>query len=238
MNLKAYHQLKLWVFPLLATLILGLSPLQLSAETKLDLNGDQTIPNIGFAKKQCKEYLQSGRYAEEIKKIDAEAKQYIDDYLAAHKDSKEKLAMVLDIDETSLSNAPHILQFDFAYIANEWDKWILTGKAPAIEATLDLYRYAQDKGLAIFFITGRTESERAVTISNLEEAGFKKWAALIMRTDATKAVSAKDFKTYHRKQISESGYHIIVNVGDQMSDFLGGYSDSVYKLPNPLYYVP
>ena len=226
--------LKTWIFPLLTSVVLSLSPLRGNTEP-LPLNGDQTIPNIGIAKKLCKEYYQSGRYADEMRAITLEAEKYIDDCVLRM--PKEKLAMILDIDETSLSNAPHILQFDYGYLAGEWDKWILSGKAPAIEGTLHLYHHAQEKGLAIFFITGRTESERVSTVKNLEEVGYKKWAALILKPDGVQ-VTSKDFKTYHRKQITESGYHIIVNVGDQMSDLEGGYSDAVYKLPNPMYYVP
>lgn len=223
---------------LVAALLLAFSPLQGTAEPQ-PLNGDQTVPNIGLAKKLCKEYVQSGRYADEIKKVDAEAKSYIDDYLANHKElaPKEKLAMILDIDETSLSNAPHIMQYDYGYIPAAWDKWIISGKAPAIEGTLDLYNYAQAHGLAVFFITGRNESQRSITVKNLEDQGYKKWTALIMKPEGAE-ITAKSFKTYHRKQLSEAGYHIIVNVGDQMSDLEGGYSDSVYKLPNPMYYVP
>ena len=224
--------LKKWALPVIASLILSLSPLQ--AEP-VPLQGDLGIPNIGIAKKLFKEYYQSGRYFDDIRTITLEAQKYIDDCVVRM--PKDKLAMILDIDETSLSNAPHILQFDYGFLPAEWDKWVLTGKAPPLDGTLELYKHAQSKGVSIFFITGRHESERAATVKNLEEVGFHKWAALILKPDNT-TVTSKDFKTYHRKQITESGYHIIVNVGDQMSDLEGGYSDAVYKLPNPMYYVP
>jgi hypothetical protein len=35
-----------------------------------------------------------------------------------------------------------------------------------------------------------------------------------------------------------SGYTIIVNVGDQQSDFAGGYAERAYKVPDPFYFIP
>ena len=46
------------------------------------------------------------------------------------------------------------------------------------------------------------------------------------------------YKTGSRKSVEGEGYKIIVNIGDQWSDLAGGYSERVFKLPNPYYYVP
>ena len=227
-------KLKSLFLPAIAYLSLTLAPLAGFADPGA-LTGDHTVPNIGTAKKLFKDYYQSGRYAEEIKRICKEAQGYIDESVAAY--PKEKLAMVLDIDETSLSNAPHIMEYDFGYLPGEWSKWIASAKAPAIEGTLELYKYAREKGVSVFFITGRNEAEREATVKNLEEQGFQKFTALILKPVGSK-VTSKEFKTYHRRQITESGYRIIVNVGDQASDLEGGYCESVYKLPNPMYFVP
>jgi len=47
-----------------------------------------------------------------------------------------------------------------------------------------------------------------------------------------------DFKAPERRKIAEQGYAIILNVGDQESDFKGGYAERTFKLPNPVYYLP
>ena len=46
------------------------------------------------------------------------------------------------------------------------------------------------------------------------------------------------YKTGARKDIEAQGYRIVVNVGDQFSDLVGGHADRGYKLPNPFYYLP
>lgn len=46
-----------------------------------------------------------------------------------------------------------------------------------------------------------------------------------------------DFKPATRAEVESSGYHIILNVGDQYSDLVGGYSLYTLKLPNPVYIV-
>jgi hypothetical protein len=43
--------------------------------------------------------------------------------------------------------------------------------APVIEPTLKLFNAARAKGVSVFFITGRDESERAAAIRNLHRAG-------------------------------------------------------------------
>ncbi len=46
------------------------------------------------------------------------------------------------------------------------------------------------------------------------------------------------FKAACRKEIESKGYHIVVNMGDQLSDLEGGHADGEFKLPNPMYFVP
>lgn len=48
------------------------------------------------------------------------------------------------------------------------------------------------------------------------------------------------FKSAVRRQlVEEEGYRIRGNVGDQWSDLQGDYAgDRVFKVPNPMYFVP
>lgn len=172
-----------------------------------------------------------------------------------------KPALVLDIDETALSNWPQILANNFANVENgpcrlpqgpcgrlAWDGLAL---AKAIRPTLDLFRAAQASGVAVFFITGRKKDaaicnknektdkgEGCVTMKNLRKAGYRGWTALIMRPLDSNLPSAADFKAPQRAKIEGNGYTIIANVGDQQSDLSGGHAERSFKLPNPFYHVP
>ena len=42
----------------------------------------------------------------------------------------------------------------------------------------------------------------------------------------------------HVKEVAEQGYTIILSMGDQNSDLLGGYAEKTFKLPNPVYFLP
>lgn len=48
-----------------------------------------------------------------------------------------------------------------------------------------------------------------------------------------------EYKANTRKHIEQDlGYDVVLNIGDQFSDLIGGYADRAVKLPNPTYYLP
>jgi acid phosphatase len=161
-----------------------------------------------------------------------------------------KPALVLDIDETSLDNWPQMAQNDFGYIINGDCgaapgtacgslAWESQGRAPAIAATLKLYKAARAAGVAVFFITGRKEAERAATEANLRAAGYDGWAGLVLRPDGThSAYSAASFKAGERARIVMQGYQVLATLGDQPSDLAGGYAEKAFLMPNPFYRIP
>lgn len=199
------------------------------------LHGDIDIPNMALVKEKMRQYYKSGRYLGEVDTIAEQARSYLEVNLPRVQDRRP--AVVLDIDETTLSNYPHIDAFDFGYIPKEWSAWILQGEAPALKGPLGFFRYARQHDVAVFFITGRTEKERQATERNLRREGYDGWTELIMKADGDHTLTGA-YKARHRKQLTEQGYNIVVNLGDQASDLEGGYSEAVFKLPNPMYYVP
>ena len=206
--------------------------------------------NLSIETAQLRDYYDSGRYMADIEYVDAQAEKFI----ASHSSAK-KAALVLDIDETSLSNWPEMAADEFAYFphancgiaggkltspcgALAWDS---LEKAPAIRPTLALFDFARARGMTVFFITGRHESERAVTAQNLIKAGYVGWNPkdLLMEPDAMHVPSAADFKAPERKWIEDKlRYTIVANVGDQWSDLAGGSAEGDFKLPNPFYHIP
>lgn len=193
--------------------------------------------NLHQTKQLLLEYHDSGTYEKDINLTIGQAMRYLKQRVA-HAPKDSKLAIVLDIDETSLSNFDSMREMDFGgtsdQIRDAEDKSVDT----AIPATLDLYRYARAHGVAVFFVTGRAEFERAATEKNLREAGFTSWNKLILRSKNEMHLKAAVYKTAIRKQLTEQGYKIILNIGDQQSDLTGGYAEKTFKLPNPYYFIP
>lgn len=202
-------------------------------------------PNLGNLKTAALAYQQYGGYERDLATVAGQAQAYFDAHLA----NVKKPAMVLDIDETSLSNWEQIKANDFAYFpAGDCSHlpagpcgvlaWDALAKAPPIVPILALFNDAKAHHVAIFFITGRHEVERAATERNLTLAGYADWAELMMEPDGLHPKSAADFKAPARKSIEDRGYHIIVNVGDQPSDLAGAHAERGFLLPNPFYRIP
>ncbi|HZQ44651.1 MAG TPA: HAD family acid phosphatase [Acidobacteriaceae bacterium] len=152
----------------------------------------------------------------------------------------EKLALVLDIDETSLSNWRIETRDDFGYIPNDSNLCIALHCGEAIAPTLRLYEEASRLGVTVFFITGRPEPQRADTEANLKAVGYASWGRLYLRpVNHPVDQSVSDYKSGERGEIVRMGYRIVLNVGDQMSDLTGPHSaDHSVKLPNPFYFIP
>jgi acid phosphatase len=150
----------------------------------------------------------------------------------------DKLALVLDIDETTLSNYEEMAGADFAYDNAKFNAWVDSAKAPAIAGTLRLYKEAQRLGVHVFFITGRNESQRAVTEQNLRSRGFENWQELVLRQKGEEGSTAVAYKSAARAKIAAQGYRIILNVGDQWSDLQGKpMAEYSVKYPDPYYFL-
>lgn len=142
--------------------------------------------------------------------------------------------IVLDIDETALSNAKLYLENNFNVTDEKWIEWKYSQKAVAIKPVLELYKMCKSMGIKVFFVTGRKKVDKDITISNLKKEGFDNFDGIFFRDPE---LSVGESKVKARKEIVGMGYTIIANIGDQLSDLLGGYSLKGFKLPNPLYYV-
>jgi hypothetical protein len=209
---------------------------------------DESQPaNLGVLKLQLLDYKCFGAYDRDIAKALAEARAQVETRAGLVTNP----AIVLDIDETSLSNWAVIAANDFGYITGGTcdslprgpcndNAWILSAAAPAIGPTLELYKGARAKGIPVFFITGRhgDDKTRAATEKNLRQVGYEGWAELIMRPAGTTTPSAADYKAPERAKIAARGFNVIANVGDQRSDLEGGYAERTFKVPNPFYYIP
>ena len=202
-----------------------------------------SVANLFDAQRQVEQYIASGRYEADFAKVVAQAQAYIEQRAM----KAVRPAVVLDIDETSLSNWP-------AYKANGWGRvvagecsletgpcglraWQASGQAKALAPTLALVRRARALGVAVFFISGRPHALLDATERNLREQGYA-WDDVIVFPEGASFASAVDFKAPERRKIAERGFTILLTMGDQESDLKGGYAERTFKLPNPVYFLP
>jgi predicted secreted acid phosphatase len=203
----------------------------------------ESPPSLVEAKRQVSAYVDSGRYQADVAAVAEQARAY----LTSRASGGGKLAIVADVDETALSNLPSLRANDYGFIlAGPCDlprgpcglgSWILKAQAAPLTPLLALTRLARERGVAVFFLTGRPERLRAATEANLRAAGYE-WTGVILKPDDLAAPTAAEFKAPERRKLQEQGYTIIVNIGDQTSDLEGGFAERTYKLPNPFYFIP
>jgi predicted secreted acid phosphatase len=201
-------------------------------------------PNVGDAMLAAAAYHDSGSYGRDV----ATVAQQATDWVAERASSATRPALVLDIDETALSNWEVIQRDNFGRpigggcdLALDgpcgWAAWDQLGRDPAIVPTLRLFEKARSLNVTVFFITGRPDNQREATERNLTTAGFGGYEKLYTVPAGAKFASATDFKAPVRAEIEKAGFTIIANVGDQPSDLFGGYSERMFLLPNPFYRV-
>lgn len=200
--------------------------------------------NITGLKNELLYYQCSGTYDREFRRVIDRAISYVN----ARAKKGGKLALVLDIDETSLSNWEEMKVNDFGLIeggpcelgdpdADGWripipkkscgfDAWILAADAKPLD-TLRLFKVAKENNIAVFFVTGRKElvnkNNNATTqIRDATEKNLQKAGYAnwkeLMLEPAGFMGTVQEFKTQKRKEIMAMGYTVIANVGDQYSD--------------------
>ncbi|MET7682919.1 HAD family acid phosphatase [Streptomyces sp. NPDC005423] len=192
-------------------------------------------------------------YAEDLARVDAAARKYIDQ--AARKDHHrgEKPAVVFDIDDTLLLSLDYEKKNNYGYSSASWAAYVAQANRPAVFGSPELVTYAASKGVTVFYNSGLSEAQRSYAVANLKKIGadVNLDAAHMFLKDTANPPSylsgcatagawtctTVQYKSGTRKHIESLGYDIVANFGDQYSDLDGGYADKTYKIPNPTYFV-
>lgn len=125
-------------------------------------------------------------------------------------------AIVTDIDETFLDNSPNAVHQALAgkdFEGTSWDQWCDLAEADTLMGAVDFFRLADSKGITIFYVSNRSEANRAGTLKNLRHYGFPQAedAHLLLRSNSSD-------KTSRREQIMKQ-YNILLFLGDNLGDF-------------------
>jgi predicted secreted acid phosphatase len=220
--------------------------------------GEQGTLAISDLASALRTYHDSGSYESDLQSVDSQASLFMLSQAKAlrqerkrkcsgkkKKKAKKKsaaaagcaplnLAIVLDIDETSLSNYTQLEANNFSNAAGALIVAATQSNQPVIAPTLDLYRQARAAGISVFAITGRPTLVQSFTTQNLANAGYTDLQGVFFKPSGDAVIP---FKSGQRAAIEQAGYRIVANVGDQESDLAGGHADRSFKLPNPFYFI-
>jgi len=190
----------------------------------------------------------SSNYAKQMQHIVARAEGFLAGAIH-HQHGKGKPAVVFDIDDTLLNTYDYEIANQFGFTPASNAVFVNAAAFPAVFYMPGLVSFAASHGYAVFFITGRPQTQTDATVTNLTNAGyptpqsghlFLKPATPPSYLHCVNAPTCTtiEYKSGTRAHIASEGYSIMADFGDQYSDLLGGNAGHQVKIPNPMYYIP
>lgn len=130
-------------------------------------------------------------------------------------------AIILDVDETVLDNAPmqaRLVANGTSFNREQWNEWCLDSSAKLIEGVGPFLKYARSRGVTVFFVTNRSSELDAATAKNLtNELGYEVTPEMVMcKGERPEWTSNKS----SRRTVVADTHRIILLIGDQFGDFI------------------
>ena len=165
----------------------------------------------------------------------------------------DRMAVVMDVDETILDGYRYQAQTvldDVGYQAETTDQYFALRQGTAIPGAVSFIRAGQDLGVSFFFITNRPCRVRADnlgdcpqkedTLVNLRQIGVEAGAgALLLRGEQVPERCLRFLSDLEhqqgrwtasdktsRRQCAALDHDIVMLIGDQLGDFIGGLGDT------------
>jgi 5'-nucleotidase (lipoprotein e(P4) family) len=134
-------------------------------------------------------------------------------------------AVVLDADESILDNSGYqawMVLKGTTFDPKTWNAYVNTVTTLAIPGAAEFARYADAKGVKVFYITNRTAEEEPATRKNLEKLGFPMGGTVDTMLMTRKQAGWGSAKGTRRAFIART-YRILLNIGDNFGDFVDEY---------------
>jgi 5'-nucleotidase (lipoprotein e(P4) family) len=144
--------------------------------------------------------------------------------MALAKGTEKKTAIVLDLDETVVDNSPYqamTVKTGKGY-PYKWEEWIQQANAEALPGAVSFLQYANEKGVAIYYISNRKQNQLDATLQNLQKLNIpqaNKEHVLLQGKE-------KKGKEERKKKVATE-HDIVLFFGDNLSDFTGFDEKSV-----------
>lgn len=140
----------------------------------------------------------------------------LDQDLRASRNRRIRRAVIVDADETVIDNSPYqamLVKTHRGYESKSWNDWCQKAQAAAIPGAVEFLRYANSRGVRVFYVTNRRESEKQCTARNLKQVGFPDVSdeTVLVRTDTSSKQPRRDgIARKHR---------VVLLMGDNLNDF-------------------
>lgn len=136
--------------------------------------------------------------------------------------TETRKAVVVDIDETMLDNSPYeanCIITGKSYTKETWTEWCSQINAKPLPGAVEFSKYAESKGIEVFYISNRSVDVFDLTLKNLqkENFAFADSSHLLLKSDTR---SKKP-----RREIVLSKFEIVLLIGDNLLDFSEIFED-------------
>ncbi|HEX8165841.1 MAG TPA: HAD family acid phosphatase [Beijerinckiaceae bacterium] len=137
-------------------------------------------------------------------------------------------AIVVDLDETVLDNSAYqawMVINDKTFASDTWRKFVFAQISGAIEGAVEFAKYADGRGVKVFYISNRVAEEEEPTRRNMERLGFPMGGNVDVFLMARKRPEWGSAKGTRRAHVAKD-YRILLNLGDNFGDFVDAYRTS------------
>ena len=145
----------------------------------------------------------------------------VDQDLAQHRSRRRMKppAIIVDADETVLDNSrfqAELILRGVDFTSQAWQEWCNRAEAGAVPGALEFLNYSFRRGVRVFYITNRRQTEKAGTVANLKKLGFPDVSeeTVMIREQGTTTPSKES-----RRQSVRARYRVVLLVGDNLNDF-------------------
>jgi acid phosphatase len=138
-------------------------------------------------------------------------------------------AVVIDADETVLDNSAYqawMVKTGETFNPKTWTRFVSSQTSTAVPGAVDFTRYADSKGVRVFYVTNRTKAEEEPTRENMRKLGFPMGANIDTILSAREQPDWSSAKGTRRAAIARH-YRILLSIGDNLGDFTDAYKGSV-----------
>ena len=139
-------------------------------------------------------------------------------------------AVILDLDETVLDNSDYqawMVLNNESFSEKTWGAFVNTVTSRPIPGALEFTKYADAKGVKVFYVSNRTSDLEEATRKNMEKYGFPMGGnvdtVLLKKEREEWASSAKGPRRAHVAK----DYRVLLQLGDNFGDFIDDYRGSV-----------
>jgi len=130
-------------------------------------------------------------------------------------------AVILDVDETLIDNSRYqvwMLKNNQTFSTKTWNQFCAAQVSTAIPGAVEFTKYADSKGVKVFYITNRGVETEKDTRENMAKLGFPmggKVNTFLMQNGKPEWGSAKGT----RRAVITKDYRVLLNIGDNFGDF-------------------